>query len=188
MSDQDFTLFAAYFDEKKNGTKAFSNEVVKQYYQEGRRPAYSNNGMLLRALIKKGYIMDTSTPDDAKPGKYYMLTDAGISYIENYIPKGDSGDKKKFRTSVKKICIISITVDDLNTKNYPAVKSLSGSKEQVIMVMYVVTNEGKGEWFTVEDVIHLLVNVFEVPVDKDKVNGVFKRNKSLFFFKKRSNK
>lgn len=46
--------------------------------------------------------------------------------------------------------------------------------------MYIVTNENKGEWFTVDDVIYLLVNVFEVPADTDKVNGVFKRNKSMF--------
>lgn len=192
LSNQDFTLFAAYFDEKKNGTKAFSNENVKQYYQEGRRPAYSNNGMLLRALIRKGYIMDTSAPDGEKAGKYYMLTDDGISYIEKYIPKEDSGDKKKSRTNVKKSAskiseaYVSITADDLNIKNYPAVKSLPGSKEQVIMVMYIVTNEGKGEWFTVEDVIHLLVNVFEVSADKNKVNGVFKRNKSMFASEKDS--
>lgn len=48
------------------------------------------------------------------------------------------------------------------------------------MAMYIVTNEGKGEWFTVEDVIHLLINIFEVPADSDKVNGVFKRNRSMF--------
>ncbi len=48
------------------------------------------------------------------------------------------------------------------------------------MAMYIVTSEGRGEWFTVRDVIYLLINVFEVPADSDKVNGVFKRNKSLF--------
>ena len=46
--------------------------------------------------------------------------------------------------------------------------------------MYIVTNENKGEWFTVDDIIYLLINVFEVPADTDKVNGVFKRNKSMF--------
>ena len=39
LTDQDFTLFAAYFDELKNGNKAFSVENVRQYYQEGRRQA-----------------------------------------------------------------------------------------------------------------------------------------------------
>lgn len=184
--DQDFTLFAAYFDEKKNGTKAFSCENVKQYYQEGRRQAYSNNSELLRQLAKKGYIMDTSAPENAKSGKYYMLTDDGIAYIESYVPKDDSGEKKKPRAKVKKSApriseaYSSITADDLNVKNYPAVKSLFGAKEQVIMAMYIVTNEGKGEWFTVEDVVHLLINIFEVPADNDRVNGVFKRNRSMF--------
>jgi hypothetical protein len=186
LGDQDFTLFAAYFDEKKNGTKAFSSENVKQYYQEGRRQAYSNNGMLLKYLVQKGYIMDTAAPEGAKPGNYYILTTDGIAYIESYVPKEDSGEKKKPRVRTKKSAskvseaYASITADDLNTRNYPAVKSLSGAKEQVIMAMYIVTNEGKGEWFTVEDIIHLLLNVFEVPADKDKVNGVFKRNKGMF--------
>lgn len=186
LGDQDFTLFAAYFDEKKNGTKAFSSENVKQYYQEGRRQAYSNNGMLLKYLVQKGYIMDTAAPEGAKPGNYYILTTDGIAYIESYVPKEDSGEKKKPRVRTKKSAskvseaYASITADDLNTRNYPAVKSLSGAKEQVIMAMYIVTNEGKGEWFTVEDIIHLLINVFEIPADKDKVNGVFKRNKGMF--------
>ena len=186
LGDQDFTLFAAYFDEKKNGTKAFSSENVKQYYQEGRRQAYSNNGMLLKYLVQKGYIMDTAAPEGAKPGNYYILTTDGIAYIESYVPKEDSGEKKKPRVRTKKSAskvseaYASITADDLNTRKYPAVKSLSGAKEQIIMAMYIVTNEGKGEWFTVEDIIHLLINVFEVSADKDKVNGVFKRNKGMF--------
>lgn len=184
LGDQDFTLFAAYFDEKKNGTKAFSIENIKQYYQEGRRAAYSNNSQLLRQLAKKGYIMDTSAPEDAKAGKYYMLTNDGIAYIEAYTPKEDSGDKKKPRakkaTKKKDSVYSTITADDLNLAAYPEVKSLSPGKEQVIMAMYIVTNENKGEWFTVDDVIYLLTNIFEIPANVDNVNGVFKRNKSWF--------
>lgn len=184
LGDQDFTLFAAYFDEKKNGTNAFSIENVKQYYQEGRRAAYSNNSQLLRQLAKKGYIMDTSAPEDAKAGKYYMLTNDGIAYIEAYTPKEDSGDKKKPRakkaTNKKDSVYSTITADDLNLAAYPEVKSLSPGKEQVIMAMYIVTNENKGEWFTVDDVIYLLTNIFEIPANVDNVNGVFKRNKSWF--------
>lgn len=187
LNDPDFTLFAAYFDEKKNGNKAFSVENVKQYYLEGRRSAYSNNSALLRQLAQKGYIMDTTAPEGAKSGKYYMLTDNGIAYIEGYVPKEDSGEKKKSHAKAKKAtnnvseAYKSITADDLNLKNYPAVKALPGAKEQIIMAMYIVVNEGKGEWFTVDDVIHLLVNIFEVPADSDKVKGVFKRNKSMFY-------
>ncbi|CDE75869.1 unknown [Sutterella sp. CAG:521] len=191
LGDQDFTLFAAYFDEKKNGTKAFSIENVKQYYQEGRRPAYSNNGMLLKYLVQKGYIMDTVVPEGAKPGNYYMLTTDGIAYIESYVPQEDLGDKKKPRakkaTNKKDSVYLTITADDLNLAAYPEVKSLSPGKEQVIMAMYIVTNENKGEWFTVDDVIYLLTNIFEIPANVDNVNGVFKRNKSWFTSKQDDN-
>ena len=191
LGDQDFTLFAAYFDEKKNGTKAFSIENVKQYYQEGRRPAYSNNGMLLKYLVQKGYIMDTVVPEGAKPGNYYMLTTDGIAYIESYVPQEDLGDKKKPRakkaTNKKDSVYSTITADDLNLAAYPEVKSLSPGKEQVIMAMYIVTNENKGEWFTVDDVIYLLTNIFEIPANVDNVNGIFKRNKSWFTSKQDDN-
>lgn len=74
-------------------------------------------------------------------------------------------------------------------QKYPAAtdKSLSPGKEQVIMAMYIVTNENKGEWFTVDDVIYLLTNIFEIPANVDNVNGVFKRNKSWFTSKQDDN-
>lgn len=192
LSEQDFVLFSAYFDEKKNRKESFSIDDVKRYYTEARRAMPKNPSMSTFRLAEKGYIMDAPKPIDVKSGNYYMLTDDGISYIEAYVPKEDSGEKKRARTKAKKTAskiseaYVSITADDLNTKNYPVVKSLSGSKAQVIMAMYIVTNEGKGEWFTVEDVIHLLVNVFEVPADSDKVNGVFKRNRGMFASEKAS--
>lgn len=186
LSEQDFTLFSAFFDEQKNGKKSFSIDDVKKYYAEARRTIPTNPSMSLSRLAEKGYIMDALKPEKAKAGRYYMLTSDGIAYTKSYTPKENSGDKKKPRAKAKKSvskisdAYVSITADDLNVQNYPAIKSLFGSKEQIIMAMYIVTNEGKGEWFTVEDVIHLLINVFEVPADNDKVNGVFKRNKSLF--------
>lgn len=186
LSEQDFVLFSAYFDEKKNGNKAFSIDDVKRYYSEARRALPKNPSMAAYKLAEKGYVMDVAVPKDAKTGKYYMLTNTGMEYIESYIPKEDSVEKKKVRPKNKKMVsnisetYVNITADDLAVKSYPTVKSLSGAKEQVIMAMYIVTNEGKGEWFTVDDVIHLLINVFEVPADNDKVNGVFKRNRGMF--------
>ena len=185
LSELDFTLFAAYFDEMKNGMKEFFIDDVKRYYSEARRTPPKNPSVSLYRLVEKGHIMDTKPPEGAKAGKYYMLTDAGIAYIKDYKPKENNTDKKphtKTRKATNKApsAYASVTADDLNVGNYPAVKALSGAKEQVIMAMYIVTNENKGEWFTVDDVIYLLVNVFEVPADYDKVNGVFKRNKSMF--------
>lgn len=186
LTEQDFTLFAAYFDEKKNNNRCVSIDDVKRYYSEARRSVPTNPSMSLNRLAEKGFIMDTEAPEGAKTGKYYMLTQDGIAYVEGYTPKEDIGEKKKTRAKAKKAsssydgAYVSINADDLNLKAYPSVKSLSGVKEQIVMSMYIVSNEGKGEWFTVEDLLHLLIHVFEVPADNDKINGVFKRNKSWF--------
>ena len=191
LSEQVFTLFAAFFDEQKNGKKSFSIDDVKKYYAEARRPIPTNPSMSLNRLAEKGYIMDAPRPADVKTGNYYMLTNDGITYIESYVPKEDSGEKKKPRakkaTNKKDSVYSTITADDLNLAAYPEVKSLSPGKEQVIMAMYIVTNENKGEWFTVDDVIYLLTNIFEIPANVDNVNGVFKRNKSWFTSKQDDN-
>lgn len=185
LSEQDFTLFSAYFYEKKTGNAVFSVDDVKKYYTEARRPLPSNPSMSLYKLAEKGYIMDA--PDsESKGAKQYILTDDGIAYIASYSPK-EAGDEKKKATSKshkkagKSVSIYSnLTADDLNLISYPAVKSYSSSKEQVILAMYIVTTEGKGEWFTVADIEYLLTNIFELPTNIDMINGVFTRNKSMF--------
>ena len=114
-----------------------------------------------------------------------MLTEDGLSFIREYVPKENTGEIKT-RSRQRKTATKTpspyetINADDLNIGNSPAVKSLSGSKEQVIMAMYIVTNEGKGEWFTIDDVVYLLINVFEVHTNYGIVNGIFTRNKSMF--------
>lgn len=189
LTEIDFTLFAAYYDENKNGKTAFSIDDVKRYYTEARRPLPQNPSMSLYELAKKGHIMDATPSDDAKTGKYYMLTESGISYIEGYVPKENSIEKKprtKARRTINKIpsAYASINADSLNLNKYPAIKSFSGAKEQIITAMYIITTETEYDWFTVNDIIYLLVNVFEIHADKDKVNGVFKRNKSMFVIEK----
>lgn len=87
LTEQDFTLFAAYFDEKKNRNMCFSIEDVKRYYAEARRSLPKNPSMSLNRLAEKGYIMDAATADEGKSGKCYMLTEAGIAFIETYVPK-----------------------------------------------------------------------------------------------------
>ena len=192
LTEQNFILFSAFFDEKKNGTKLFSIEDAKRYYAEARRPIPKNISMAIHRLAESGYIMDAPKTEDTKSGNCYMLTEHGISYIDAYVPKENSGEKK-VRSKAKKTtsdiskAYVHITADDLNITAYPSIKSLSGAKEQVVMAMYIVTNEGKGEWFTVDDVIHLLVAVFDVSANYDMVNGVFKRNKSMFAVENKQN-
>lgn len=182
LSDRDFVLVAAYYDEQKNGIKSFSSESVKQYYAEARRQKYSNNSQLLLDLAKKGLIMDD--PDvETKTPKHYVITNEGIKYIENYQPQEQTEKKptkvKKPRSNGK-TSYEGINVDTLHLSNYPEIKKLHDFKKKMVMVMYIITNEKVGEWFSTADIMYLLTDVFGEAATVDQVNGVFKREKLWF--------
>ena len=183
LSDQDFTLFSAYYDENKNGVTCFSSEIVKKYYAEARRTEPSNISMVLNYLTQKGLIMDAPDAEQIIP-KQYILTSDGIKYIETYTPKDESKEKKSTKTRKPRIKAKSVyselNVDELNLSNYPELKSLKDFKEKMVMILYIITNEKKGEWFTNSDVLCLMTDIFGEPATKDQVNGVFKREKLWF--------
>ena len=182
LSEQDFVLMAAYYDEKKNNVKSFNSETVKQYYSDARRPKCSNISDALLKLTQKGYIMDDDKSEQKTP-KPYTLTNKGIEYIEKYTPK-DSVEKKVARvrkTRAKSESIYSeINPDELNLSNYPSINKLNNFKEQMLMIMYIVSNEGKGESFSVADIQCLMTDIFGLPASRDQINGVFKNNKTWF--------
>jgi hypothetical protein len=185
LNDQDFTLFAAYFDEKKNGALTFSSEIIKKYYEEARRPEYSNNSVLLGQLAKKGLIMDAPNAEVKNP-KQYIITADGISYVESYIPKVISTEKKKMPSKAKKApskvksIYSDLCADDLNLKNYPEIKAQNNFKKQMLLVMYIVSNESKGDTFSVLDLQFLMTDVLGLPATADQINGIFKKNRTWF--------
>ena len=188
LSEQDFVLFAAYYEELKAGEQTpFSINSVEQYYEEARRKKYSNNSELLRQLTIKGYIMDDPKSEKKLP-KQYILTIQGIKYLEDYQPKQEEPKKparaKKPRTKIKST-YDGIDVDTLNLSNYPEIKALKDFKEKMLMVMYIITHENVGEWFTVSDIMFLLTDIFGEPATIDQVNGVFKREKLWFKVEKK---
>lgn len=184
LSDQDFVLFSAYYDEKKNNIKSFSSESVKKYYAEARRTEYSNVSALLRELAKKGLIMDDPDAEQKTP-KTYIITNEGLTYIEMYVPKITSEDKKKSHITKKKYAKIdsvysSLSADDLNLNKYPEIKSMKNFKDQMMLVMYICASENKGEAFTAQDIECLMSDILGLPARNTQVQGVFRRNKIWF--------
>ncbi len=182
LSEQDFALFSAFFDEMKNGKKSFTKDDLERYYTEARRTVPSNISMSLNQLAQKGLIMDAVDVEQKLP-KPYMVSSEGISYIQSYKPK-EEGEKKtskprKSRPKAKSN-YSGINCDELSLGKYPEVKSLKDFKEKMMMVLYIITKEGKGEWFSTTDVLYLLMDVFGEHTTKDQVNGVFKREKLWF--------
>ena len=184
LSEQEFVLFAAYFDEKKSGKSYFTKEDVDQYYNEARRTKPSNVSMCLNQLAKKGFIMDADTVEQKSP-KPYIVSASGIIHIEEYKPK-DKGDnkgnvKRSRKKEVKKSSqYAGLDLDDLHLDKYPSVADFKSFKDQMVLLMYIITEEGKGDWFSTADILCIMVDVFGEPATKDQVNGVFKREKTWF--------
>lgn len=184
IGDQDFTVLAAYYDEKKNGTEFFTSETVKQYYNDARRTQYSNVSELLRQLAQKGLIMDNPNSEKTTP-KQYILTDKGLNYAETYQPKEENNEKPKKTKSKRTHSTIvstysSLCADDLNLCNYPEIKSQKTFKKQMILLLFIVTKEGKGEFFTVADIQYLMTDMLGLPASIDQINGIIKKNISWF--------
>ena len=184
LSEQDFVLFAAYFDEKKNRKAFFTKEDVDLYYSEARRTKPSNVSMCLNQLAKKGYIMDSNVAEQKVP-KPYMLSANGIKFVEEYVPK-DKGDNKgtgkrcRKKEVKKKSKYTDLDLDQLNLEKYPSVSDIKNFKDQMILLMYIITEEGKGEWFSTADILCVMTDLFGEPATRDQVNGVFKREKIWF--------
>lgn len=182
LSEQDFALFSAYFDEIKNGTKYFTKEDLERYYTEARRTMPTNVSMSLNRLAEKGFIMDAVDVEQKIP-KPYIVSSEGIGYIQSYKPKEEADKKtaKPRKTHVKvKSSYSQINGDNLNLDKYPEVKTLKDFKEKMMMVLYILTQEKKGEWFTTADVLCLMTDIFGEHANENQVNGVFKREKLWF--------
>lgn len=179
----DFIICAVYFNEKRNGISSFSSATLKALYSEAKKPLPNNLSMSLSELVKKGLIMEDVSAKGSTP-KMYVLTLEGEESIKNMHPieakeKKASSKPRKQRQKVDSP-YATINCDDLNLDRYPEVKLLKDFKEKMILILYIVTNEEKGEWFTTADVLCLMTDIFGESATKKQVEGVFTREKRWF--------
>ena len=179
----DFIICAVYYNEKRNGVSSFSSATLKDLYSEAKKPLPNNLSMSLSELVKKGLIMEDSSANGSTP-KMYVLTFEGEESIKN-MPPADAKEKKiasKARKQRQKAesSYSTINCDDLNLSQYPEIKSFKDFKEKMMLILYIITNEGKGEWFTTSDVLCLMTDIFGESATKKQVDGVFIREKRWF--------
>ncbi len=179
----DFIICAVYFNEKRNGISSFSSATLKGLYSEAKKPLPINLSMSLSELVKKGLTMEDSSAKGSTP-KMYVLTLDGEEFIKNMHPAEAKEKKMSFKTRKQyqkaDSPYATISCDDLNLEQYPEVKSLKNFKEKMMLILYIITNEGKGEWFTTKDVLCLMTDIFGESATKSQVDGVFKREKRWF--------
>lgn len=179
----DFIICAVYFNEKRNGISSFSSVTLKELYSEAKKPLPNNLSMSLSKLVKKGLIMEDISAKGTTP-KMYVLTSDGEESIKNMHPTETKEKKMSSRPRKQRQKVDSpystINCDDLNLAQYPEVKSLKDFKEKMMLILYIVTNEGKGEWFTTADILCLMTDIFGESATREQVEGVFKREKRWF--------
>lgn len=183
----DFIICAVYYNEMKNGIHSFSSTTIKELYSDAKKPLPGNLSMSLSELVKKGLIMEDSSAKGANPKQYVLTSDGEDAVLRMQLT--DSKEKKpaiRSRKQSKKSesSYSDIICDDLNLDKYPKVDSLNEFKEKMMLILYIVTNEGKGEWFTVADVVYLMTDVFGESATKNQVNGIFERNIRWFKLEK----
>lgn len=184
LTDQNFILFSANFYENTQKEKpfVFNVENVKDFYSTARRVPYSNNSELLKKLAQKGFIIDAPGSEQKSP-KQYILSSSGIKYINEYKPIEKSERKAIKKTKQRKrieSVYNNLNSDNLNLSKYPSVKDLDSTKKQIIMTMYIVTEENKGEWFLASDIEFILVNVLNIHITVKQIKNLFDRNKNWF--------
>ena len=184
VTHYDFIICAVYFNEKRNGILSFSSSTLKDLYSEAKKPLPHNLAMTLSDLVKKGLIMEDASAKGSTP-KMYVLSLDGEETIKNMHPsegkeKKTSPKPRRQRQQVDSSPYATINCDDLNLEKYPEVKYFKDFKEKMMLILYIITNEGKGEWFTTRDVLCLMTDIFGESATKDQVNGVFNRNKRWF--------
>lgn len=179
----DFIICAVFFNEKRNAVSSFSSATIKDLYSEVKRPLPNNLSMTISELVKKGLIMEDISQKGSTP-KMYVLTLDGEETVKNMKPTDNKGKKQtskpgKQRQKVESI-YSSLNCDDLNLSQYPEVKLLKDFKEKMMLILYIVTNEGKGEWFTTADILCLMTSIFGESATDKQISGVFKREKRWF--------
>ncbi len=179
----DFIICAVYYNEKRNGISSFSSATIKDLYSDAKKPLPGNLSMSLSELVKKGLIMEDPASKGSNP-KVYILTSDGEEAVN--IMQPTEGKEKKPASKPRKQCqkaasiYAQINCDELHLGNYPEVKLLRDFKEKMMLILYIVTNEEKGEWFTTADVLCLMTDIFGEAATNKQVDGVFRREKRWF--------
>jgi hypothetical protein len=181
-NDTDAVIGIAYYLEMRCNMEDFSSKDIEEYMRKAKYTIPKNISQSISYNVTKGNLQESV--NTSKKYKLYCLTDTGIKYVESYVAKETSEKSKTTKPRKSKAKIPSIyedlTREELNIDKYPKVKDLSNFKEKMILAMYIITSEKKGEYFTVNDLLFILSDLFGEKATGDQIQGVFRRETDWF--------
>lgn len=165
-----------YYYENVKGCIDFSTDELKRYFRDAKIKVPVNTSDVVNRLVTKSFVMQAD-----EKGRY-KLTRSGEIFVELYVAferKDKKVKPRKARTKVESI-YASLSADDLNLKSYPEIKSQDSFKKQMMLTLYIVNNEGRGDAFSTDDVQCLMTDKLGLPATEKQVRGVFDRNRTWF--------
>jgi hypothetical protein len=177
----DTTLGVGYYIEMQCGLEDFSKIEIEEYMRKAKYQVPNNVSLSIFQNAEKGYFQESI--NETKP-KRYCLTDTGIKYVESFTGNETKEKAKgpKAKRSRGKIpsSYESLTREGLNLDKYPRIIDLSSFKDKMIVSMYIISSQGKGEYFSVNDILFIMLNIFGEKATIDQITGVLTREPTWF--------
>ena len=185
-SDIDRILGFIYYMVVEENEEFVDSKSVKSRMQNAKSSIPTNIPQSFSALTQRGYIQPIQ-----KQGKgvtKYYITDFGKTFIDEYVKKEiktvRSGKAPKKVTNKIETRYDFLTKEMMNLDQYPDYYKL-GSKEKIMLIMYIIKDINQGEFFTVNDLKYIISNIFNDKLTDDTIKGIFKNKSSAKYFDKR---
>ncbi|MBN1431759.1 MAG: hypothetical protein JW931_03205 [Methanomicrobiaceae archaeon] len=174
-TDLERVLGVAFYIDQMEGNNYFTSKEIGEKFSEARLSKPKNINDAINRNISKGLMWES---DEKKNGlKSFYITNDGIEFCQNYIPSEVKNPKKSAKAqksrSVKDSELLSIPLDGLHLENYCDISSLEKTNEQILVMIYLYTNEGKGEFFSYNDIVSVLKIKFRISITQRKVRYFF---------------
>lgn len=186
-SDIDKCLAVIYFMNEVENVESVNNQIIKERMQKAKLIIPKSISVALNGLTVKGFIQ--LLEQDGNKGMNYYITQEGIKYIDEYEKKDKKGKSmRKNKTTKKNIAnrYSFLTKEMMNLEQYPEFSKLKSSKDKIMLIMYIMKEIDKGEYFTITELEYIISQIFNDKLSTDTIKGVFKNQSSAKYFDKRN--
>lgn len=186
-SDIDKCLAVIYFMNEVENVESVNNQIIKERMQKAKLIIPKSISVALNGLTAKGFIQ--LLEQDGNKGMNYYITQKGIKYIEEYEKKDKKGKSmRKNKTTKKNIAnrYSFLTKEMMKLEQYPEFSKLKSSKDKIMLIMYIMKEIDKGEYFTITELEYIISQIFNDKLSTDTIKGVFKNQSSAKYFDKRN--